>query len=121
MKITRRNLLKGTAGAAGGGALASLLSGAPKTLVANAQKPASEVVEDFVPTTCWIGKQDCGILARRINGRVIKFDGDPRHPRNLGKLCPKGMAQIMAVYDPNRVKAPLGSTQRKVSHLRNEK
>lgn len=112
MAITRRTFLKGTAGAAGGGALASFLSGKPRTLVAGAEKAAASA-EEWVPTTCWIGKQDCGILARRINGRVVKLEGNPDHPLNRGTLCPKGMAQIMAVYDPNRVKAPLIRTNEK--------
>jgi anaerobic selenocysteine-containing dehydrogenase len=64
-------------------------------------------IEDFVATTCWIGKQDCGMIARRIDGRVVKFEGNPTNPRNVGTLCPKGQAQIQAVYDPNRVKWPL--------------
>ncbi len=79
--------------------------------VAEAGQPAG--VEDWVPTACWIGKQDCGMLARRIDGRVVKLEGNPIHPRNVGTLCPKGMAQIMAVYDPNRVKAPLVRASRK--------
>ncbi|MFQ5914831.1 MAG: molybdopterin-dependent oxidoreductase [Nitrospinota bacterium] len=112
-RITRRTFLKGSAGAAGGGALASFLSSGPKTLVAGAEKTAAGVTEEWVPTTCWIGKQDCGILARRINGRVVKFEGHPKNPRNRGTLCPKGVAQIMAVYDPNRVKAPLFRTNEK--------
>jgi len=75
----------------------------------------AEFSEITVPTTCWIGKQDCGLLARvltqTIDGksinRIIKLEGNPRHPRNLGKLCPKGAAQLQAVYDYNRVKWPL--------------
>ncbi|HEU5302269.1 MAG TPA: molybdopterin-dependent oxidoreductase [Acidimicrobiia bacterium] len=68
---------------------------------------------DVVPTTCWIGKQDCGMLAHRVDGRVVKFEGLPENPRNLGTLCPKGQAQIMALYDPNRVKSPLVRTNAK--------
>ena len=113
MKLTRRTFLKAGAGAAGGGALASFLSGGPKTLVARAEAAAQGAVEELVPTTCWIGKQDCGMLARTINGRVVKFEGNPQHPRNKGKLCPKGVAQIQAVYDPNRVKTPLVRTNAK--------
>ena len=110
MRISRRGLLKGT----GGGVLASFLSGGARTLVAAAQeKGGSAGTEDFVPTTCWIGKQDCGMLARRINGRVVSFTGHPDNPRNLGKLCPKGVAQIMAIYDPNRVQTPLIRTNEK--------
>jgi anaerobic selenocysteine-containing dehydrogenase len=69
--------------------------------------------EEWIPTTCWIGKQDCGMLARVVNGRVVKFEGHPAHPRNNGRLCPKGVGQIMALYDPNRVKAPLVRTNGK--------
>ena len=74
-----------------------------------------------MPTTCWIGKQDCGMLARRIDGRVIKFEGHPANPRNNGTLCPKGQAQIISLYDPNRVKTPLVRTngqrpERRIPH-----
>ncbi|GIX47178.1 MAG: molybdopterin oxidoreductase molybdopterin-binding subunit [Candidatus Tectimicrobiota bacterium] len=110
MKTTRRTFLKGAAG----GLLASrLLGGKLETLTA-APAPAAEAAgEAWVPTTCWIGKQDCGMLARRVNGRLVKLEGNPIHPRNLGTLCPKGMAQIMAVYDPNRLKTPLIRTNEK--------
>ncbi|MFQ5882200.1 MAG: molybdopterin-dependent oxidoreductase [Candidatus Methylomirabilales bacterium] len=111
MKITRRTFLKGSAAAGGGLVLSRFLSGEPETLVA--KEASSTAVDEWVPTTCWIGKQDCGILARRINGRVVKLEGNPQHPRNLGTLCPKGQAQIMALYDPNRVKVPLVRTNRK--------
>ncbi|MFN3929637.1 MAG: molybdopterin-dependent oxidoreductase, partial [Thermoflexus sp.] len=84
-----------------------------ETLQAATQEPADQLAEEWVPTTCWIGKQDCGILARRINGRVVKLEGHPAHPRNRGTLCPKGVAQIISLYDPNRVKAPLIRTNEK--------
>jgi anaerobic selenocysteine-containing dehydrogenase len=83
-----------------------------KTLVP-ATKGKALVGEKFVPTTCWIGKQDCGMLARVVNGRLVSFQGHPDHPRNKGTLCPKGVAQIQSIYDPNRVKAPLKRTNEK--------
>jgi sulfite dehydrogenase (quinone) subunit SoeA len=66
--------------------------------------PASE---EWVSSACWVGKQDCGILARRVNGRIVKVEGHPGHPRNRGTLCPKGVAQVYDIYDPGRVKRPL--------------
>lgn len=92
-------------------AATQLLSGPGETLAL--AQASSAPVEDYVPATCWIGKQECGMVAHRINGRVIKFEGDPTNPRNLGTLCPKGMSQIMPVYDPNRVKTPLVRTNAK--------
>ncbi len=89
------------------------LFGAPETLIASSKKAAAAGTEDFVRTACWIGKQECGIIARRIDGRVVKLDGDPDNPRNLGTLCPKGQAQIHTLYDPDRILRPLRRTNPK--------
>ncbi|MEE9298928.1 MAG: molybdopterin-dependent oxidoreductase [Acidimicrobiia bacterium] len=117
MKITRRRFVQGSAAAGAAfagrrylfGDLESVRSAAAGTGVTT-EVP---LVEDFIPTTCWVGKQDCGIMARRIDGRVVKFEGLAAHPRNQGKLCPKGQAQIVSIYDPNRVKTPLIRTNAK--------
>jgi anaerobic selenocysteine-containing dehydrogenase len=112
--ITRRIFVKGSAAVAGTSVVASNFLFKSLDGVAIAQEAtASGPVEDFVATTCWIGKQDCGMIARRIDGRVVKFDGNPTNPRNVGTLCPKGQGQIQAMYDPNRVKWPLMRTNEK--------
>jgi len=113
MKISRKTFIKGAAATVGSLSASRLLFRGLETLTPRNVKAAPALTEDWMPTTCWIGKQDCGMLARRINGRVVKFEGHPGHPRNQGTLCPKGVAQIMAVYDPNRVKAPLLRTNEK--------
>ncbi|MFQ5947267.1 MAG: molybdopterin-dependent oxidoreductase [Acidimicrobiia bacterium] len=113
VRITRRTFLKGSA-VAGGAVLGHrFLFGELDTLALGGEAGTPAPVEDVVPTTCWIGKQDCGMLARRIDGRVIKFEGHPANPRNAGTLCPKGQAQIISIYDPNRVKTPLIRTNEK--------
>ncbi|MCL1602243.1 MAG: molybdopterin-dependent oxidoreductase, partial [Actinomycetia bacterium] len=113
-KVTRRAFVQGTAVVAGTAAVANTFLFKSLEGVAAAENVAAEgPVEDFIATTCWIGKQDCGMIARRIDGRVVKFEGNPTNPRNVGTLCPKGQAQIQAVYDPNRVKWPLIRTNGK--------
>jgi anaerobic selenocysteine-containing dehydrogenase len=112
MKVSRRTFLKASLAAAGTAAASRFLFDQFETLAAKETRDAA-LTEEWVPTTCWIGKQDCGMLARRVNGRVVKFEGHPKHPRNMGTLCPKGVAQIMALYDPNRVKTPLVRTNEK--------
>lgn len=113
MKVTRRTFLKGSAAVGGTLLLSRFLSEGLETLAAGgAPKPLS-AGEEWIPTTCWIGKQDCGMLARKVNGLVVKLEGNPLHPRNRGTLCPKGVAQIMALYDPNRVQTPLIRTNEK--------
>lgn len=104
--LTRRTFLKASAATGGVVAASGFLFDTFDSVV-RADALALAPVEDRVFTTCWIGKQDCGIAARRIDGRVVKFEGMEGHPRNQGTLCPKGEAQIVSLYDPNRVKTPL--------------
>ncbi len=114
--VTRRRFVQGTAAVGGAAATSKFLFDGFDT-VARADEVVdaamAQLTEDVVPTTCWVGKQDCGMLARRVNGRVVKFEGHPANPLNYGTLCPKGQAQIGAVYDPNRVKTPLVRTNAK--------
>lgn len=110
--VNRRTFLKASA-ATGGAIAASKFLFETVDTVAQADALALAPVEDSVFTTCWIGKQDCGMSARRVDGRVIKLEGMNGHPRNDGTLCPKGVAQIVSVYDPNRVKTPLVRTNGK--------
>jgi molybdopterin-containing oxidoreductase family molybdopterin binding subunit len=53
---------------------------------------------------------DCGILVHRVNGVVVDIKGDPDCPVSLGKICPKGLAGMMTLYDPSRVKTPIKRT-----------
>ncbi len=116
MRVSRRPVVKGGGVLGAGLFVTSYMPGWPG---GGSSGPAEELAElaqlneEFVPTTCWIGKQDCGMIARKINGRVVKFEGDPAHPRNRGTLCPKGVGQIQAIYDPSRVKTPLVRTNEK--------
>jgi anaerobic selenocysteine-containing dehydrogenase len=42
-----------------------------------------------------------------VDGRVVKLDGNPLHPSNQGRLCPKGQAGLQVLYDPDRIKGPM--------------
>ena len=96
--VSRRTFLAGTAALTGGAIVAdNFLFGGFDTVASSEQLAQAAPVEDFVATTCWIGKQDCGMIARRIDGRVVKFEGNPANPRNAGTLCHKGQAQIQAL------------------------
>ena len=46
------------------------------------------------------------MLATSIDGRPIKVEGNPRHPASLGATDIFAEAEIMALYDPDRAKAP---------------
>jgi anaerobic selenocysteine-containing dehydrogenase len=44
---------------------------------------------------------------------VTDLRGHPNDPRTLGRLCLKGTAQLLTIYDPYRLKAPLVRTNAK--------
>ncbi len=112
-KLTRRQFIKVSGATAATLALSKyIMSGPWRPLLASSETQAI-TGEKWLPTTCWIGKQDCGVLARVVDGRIVKLEGHPDHPRNRGTLCVKGQAQIMSIYDPYRIKAPLLRTNPK--------
>src|SRR5205823_2577506 len=39
--------------------------------------------------------------------RAVAVRGNPKHPVNLGKLCPKGLSEHHTLEAPNRAKHPL--------------
>src|SRR5690606_38662620 len=67
-------------------------------------------------STCTSCQNSCGILIKTREGRPIKVDGNPDHPVNRGKICAKGQASILNLYDPERLNEPL----RKRNNILNE-
>ncbi|MFC1979094.1 molybdopterin-dependent oxidoreductase [Chloroflexota bacterium] len=50
---------------------------------------------------------NCGVLAYVREGRVVKVEGDPDHPWNQGRLCPRCLAMTQYMYHPDRLRQPL--------------
>ena len=65
---------------------------------------------NYYASTCTACANSCGILIKTREGRPIKVDGNPDHPINKGKICAKGQANILNLYDPERLKKPLKKT-----------
>ncbi|MCL4745416.1 MAG: molybdopterin-dependent oxidoreductase [Burkholderiaceae bacterium] len=70
------------------------------------QKIQSEVVKTSCGQ-CYIG---CAIEVQVDDGVVTNISGNPDSPQNRGKMCAKGKAGVMNLYNPNRVKVPLKRT-----------
>jgi len=64
-------------------------------------------VEKWVPTICAQCMGGCGILVRVVDGWAVNIVGNPLHPVNRGTLCPKGIAGLQGLYDPDRIRSPL--------------
>ncbi len=67
----------------------------------------SNISDTWVNTTCGYCSVGCGMQIGVRDGRAVTVRGNPDHPVNLGKLCPKGLAEHQAIHAPNRARAPL--------------
>jgi formate dehydrogenase major subunit len=102
LKITRRTFL--AAGASGVGALGVNLD--PES--AHAGEKAAALREGRITTTicpyCAVG---CGalVVSQKKGGRrtVARVEGDPDHPINEGKLCPKGASLFQLANNEHRL------------------
>jgi MoCo/4Fe-4S cofactor protein with predicted Tat translocation signal len=62
---------------------------------------------NYYASTCTGCEHACGILIKTREGRPIKIDGNPEHPVSQGKICAKGQASILDLYDPERLREPM--------------
>ncbi|HEX4001564.1 MAG TPA: molybdopterin-dependent oxidoreductase [Candidatus Acidoferrales bacterium] len=83
-------------------------------------------IATWKPSICTQCPAGCGLLVRVIQGEaeVIrhgqlglikmglakKLEGNPNHPINQGKLCPRGQTGLQVTYHPDRVRTPLQRT-----------
>jgi len=105
MKINRRDFLK-----MGGGAGAAIALGGgfwKWSQFPPAPERNEPGVERWVPTVCAQCMGGCGTMVRVIDGWATNIIGNPLHPVNRGTLCPKGIAGLQGLYDPDRIRSPL--------------
>lgn len=104
-KLTRRGFLKWT-----GVGIAGLVMGENIRLEsAHAQIPLKYKRTKETTTICPYCAVGCGIIVHSRDGKFIGSEGDPDHPINGGKLCPKGKSLTQLSYDfnKNRLTKPL--------------
>jgi thiosulfate reductase/polysulfide reductase chain A len=108
--ISRRKFLHMSLGVMGS---AAVITTTPRLLNTLAQNPESAPWlvtaenEVIIPTVCLLCPSGCGMLARIADGNLVKMEGSPMHPINLGALCPKGQAAPELLYNPDRIEGPL--------------
>lgn len=67
----------------------------------------SRAVDRWVRTTCGYCSVGCGMLLGVRDGKAVAVQGDPDHPVNRGRLCPKGLSEHQAISADGRLTAPL--------------
>ena len=68
---------------------------------------AQKIPDRWVATTCGYCSVGCGMFVGVKDGRAVSVRGNPNHPVNLGKLCPKGLSEHYTIEASNRAKYPL--------------
>src|SRR5208337_2351217 len=62
-------------------------------------------------TTTWSARAgchgSCGVKLYVEDGKLIKVEGDERHPWNRGRACPRVLALTQYAYHPDRIIHPL--------------
>jgi len=69
--------------------------------------------DTWVPTACALCYGSCSLVAHRVDGVIVKLEGNPNSVIGNGHLCGKGAGGIMTHYDPNRLTVPLRRTNPK--------
>ena len=83
-------------------------------------------VATWKPSICTMCGAGCGLLVRTMEaeaevvregklgllkmGVAKKIEGNPAHPVNQGRLCPRGQAGLQITYHPERITGPLART-----------
>lgn len=83
--------------------------------------PTADTVQDpvedvWIPTCCEVCLCQCPIVVRRVNGVVVKVQGNPQSQKYQGIICGKGASAPMFVHDANRVDYPLLRTNPDKGH-----
>ena len=73
---------------------------------------ASRVADRWTPTTCGYCSVGCGMLIGTRERRAVAVRGNPDHPVNRGKLCPKGLSEHHTLAAPGRALYPMLDNRR---------
>jgi anaerobic selenocysteine-containing dehydrogenase len=113
-KISRRDFLRLASVASAGAATTAVLTGCGPASRYVKREPYSTMPEytyngmsTYYATTCRECAAGCGIIVRTMQGRALKVEGNPAHPVNRGKTCPRGQVTLQGLYNPNRVRGPI--------------
>lgn len=68
---------------------------------------AAKIPEKWVPTTCGYCSVGCGIEIGVKAGKAVSVRANEAHPVNIGKLCPKGLAEHQIIDVETRARQPL--------------
>jgi assimilatory nitrate reductase catalytic subunit len=75
---------------------------------------SQKIPDRWVATTCGYCSVGCGLYIGVKDQRAVSVRGNPNHPVNAGKLCPKGLSEHYTLQASNRAQFPLLRKGRKL-------
>ncbi|MCC6445726.1 MAG: 4Fe-4S dicluster domain-containing protein [Armatimonadetes bacterium] len=106
MRVSRREFLTGVGATAAGVGLS--------TASFNHLIPFLDQPDDIEPgvaswyaTGCRECPAGCAMIVRNRESRAVKCEGNTLSPLNRGRLCARGQAALMGLYDPDRIPGPM--------------
>jgi thiosulfate reductase/polysulfide reductase chain A len=105
-RLSRRRFLKITAATFGAATVGGAVGPAGQVASAAGRAPAAGDVKT-IPTFCEMCFWRCGGIAYVRDGKLWKFEGNPRDPQSRGRLCPRGTGAVGTHFDPDRLRKPL--------------
>ncbi len=121
--MQRRDFLKISAVTGAAGALDSCGNPEEKLIRFIPEEDLVPGVATWKPGLCTLCPAGCGLMVRVMEGEAEivrkgrlglvqmglakKLEGNPSHPVNQGKLCPRGQAGLQVTYHPDRITCPL--------------
>ncbi len=72
-----------------------------------------KIPDRWVSTTCGYCSVGCGMFIGVKDNHAVSVRGNPHHPVNFGKLCPKGLSEHYTLEASNRARYPLLRKDRK--------
>lgn len=70
------------------------------------EEDAAAGLAQVYSSTCGGCSAACGVLVTTRDGRPIKLEGNPDHSLSRGGLCAVGQAEVLGLYDSQRLRGP---------------
>ena len=104
IELSRRKFLQGSVAL-------SIVGGTtviPITLLSEENRESKQKQKIYeISTLCEMCVNKCAAIAKVEDGIVKKLDPNPYFPKSKNMLCPRGVAGVHTLYDPDRLKYPL--------------
>lgn len=115
LRLSRRGFLAlSGAGAAGVAASGCSEHGIADFLeLAGSERRVPGGKEKWTTSICGECTGGCSVRVRTVGGRAVGLTGNPLYPLNRGGMCPKGLAALQSLYNPDRVEGPLAREGRR--------